>query len=143
MNKPIKAIAAISFCMITISAASSLAADNGEDRNRDGKPDRWIESRTGGGQIIKSDNNFDGEIDYILELDSSSNKIYEEMDFNLDGQMDDFYFYRTGVLERQEIDTNYDTKPDVWIYLNKGIYVNKVERDKDFDGVVDYTKTYK
>ena len=143
MNKLLKSISAVTFCMITVSAALSLATDNGEDRNKDGKPDRWIESRAGGGQIIKADNNYDGKIDYTLELDSSSNKVYEEIDYNLDGEMDDFYFYRTGVLERQEIDTNYDTKPDVWIYLNKGIYIIKVERDKDFDGVVDYTKKYK
>ena len=30
------------------------------------QPDRWIEARQNGGQIISSDNNYDGIIDYTL-----------------------------------------------------------------------------
>ena len=57
--------------------------------------------------------------------------------------MDDFYYYKNGVLERQEIDTNFDKNIDVWVYLEEGIYIIKIERDKNHDGVIDYTKKYK
>ena len=134
----------ISAALLTfLSAVYCQAAESGIDRNKDGMPDRWIEARQNGGQSISSDNNYDGKIDYSLEIDEFGNKVHEETDFNLDGSMDDFYFYSNGVLIRQEIDTNYDNKPDVWIYLEKGIYIIKVERDKNFDGIIDYTKQYK
>ncbi|MDX9801927.1 MAG: hypothetical protein RBT69_11400 [Spirochaetia bacterium] len=137
-----KTLAAAAFFVFLLPLYCS-ADESGIDRNKDGKADRWIEARQSGGQIVSSDNNYDGVIDYILEIDEFGNKIYEETDFNLDGSMDDFYFYSNGVLVRQEIDTNYDNKIDIFIYLEKGIYITKVERDKNFDGIIDYTKQYK
>jgi hypothetical protein len=116
---------------------------NTEDRNKDGKPDRWTYLKPDGGFIIKSDNNHDGIIDYILETDKAGNKIYEAMDFNYDGEMDNFYYYQNGVFVRQEIDSNFDGNIDIWIYNEKGMYITKIERDKDHDGVIDYVKKYK
>ncbi len=130
------------FILITSVSFCDDAAST-EDRNKDGKPDRWMYLKSDGGFIIKSDNNYDGKVDYILETDRMGNKIYEEMDFNHDGEMDNFYYYTNGALVRQEIDSNFDGKIDLWIYLEKGIYIIKIERDKDYDGVIDYTKNYK
>ncbi len=143
MTRRFRIMTAVVLAAVSASGLFCHAAESESDRNKDGRPDRWIETLSGGGELVKSDNNYDGIVDYQLEMDSSGNKVSEEIDFNLDGSMDDFYFYKTGVLIRQEIDTNYDGKPDVWIYLEKGIYIVNVERDKDFDGVVDYTKKYK
>ena len=116
---------------------------NEEDRNKDGKIDRWTYLKSDGGYIVKSDNNYDGVADFVLETDKRGNKMYEEMDFNYDGEMDNFYYYTNGALVRQEIDSNFDGKIDIWIYLDQGIYITKIERDKDFDGKVDYVKKYK
>ena len=116
---------------------------NEEDRNKDGKIDRWTYLKSDGGFIIKADNNYDGIVDYVLETDSRGNKIYEEMDFNYDGVMDNFYYYENGVFVRQEIDSNFDGKIDIWIYLENGIYIKKIERSRNHDGVIDYVKNYK
>ena len=43
---------------------------------------------------------------------------------------------------REEIDSNFDGKADIWIYLYKGIYIKKYEKDTDFDGKVDIVKDY-
>jgi hypothetical protein len=131
------------FLFIAVAAAYTQNVST-EDRNKDGKADRWIEHYGTGKVIIKSDNNYDDIIDSIVELDERGNKTYEEQDFNFDGKMDNFYYFTPGgVLMRQEIDSNYDGKIDIWIYLDKGVYINKIERDKDYDGKPDYAKIYR
>lgn len=121
---------------------SLLANEIPEDINGDGNFDRWTQNTSDGKQTIKSDNNYDGIVDYLIKIDEVGNKIYEEFDFNFDSKMDDFYFYENGVLRRQEIDNNFDGNIDVWIYLEKGIYISKIERDADYDGKIDFTKEY-
>jgi hypothetical protein len=112
------------------------------DTNNDGKPDQW-EERDGGRLIsIKADRDFNGTIDYIVSFNDNGEKKLEEIDFNYDGNMDDYYFYSNGVLKRREIDSNYDQKVDIWVYLTKGIYVTKFERDTDFDGEIDLIRDY-
>lgn len=125
-----------------LTPASLLADEIPEDRNSDGNADRWTQDAGDGKQTIKSDNNYDGTVDYLIEIDKKGNKIYEEFDFNFDGEMDDFYFYTKGVLQRQEIDSNFDGNIDVWTYLDKGVYILKIERDTDYDGKIDFTKEY-
>ena len=90
---------------------------------------------------VSMDRNFDTVVDYNVEYDLRHQKIYEEMDFNHDGQMDDFYFYEHGKLIRQEIDSNFDGVVDIWVYLD-GMYVMKYERDSDFDGEIDLVRDY-
>lgn len=136
-----RAISAILFHSILLIAAGATG-ERTEDTNDDGKPDRWIESSSNDYMIIKSDRNFDGEIDHILEIDESALKTSEVMDFNYDGEMDDYSYFSRGVLQRRELDTNYDDAIDLWVYMHKGVYVKKVERDTDFDGEVDYKKDY-
>ena len=65
-----------------------------------------------------------------------------EYDYNLDGHMDDFYFYERGVLIRQEIDSNFDELVDIWVYLHKGIYIKRYELDTDYDGKIDRIVDY-
>jgi hypothetical protein len=91
---------------------------------------------------IELDRNNDGKSDHIMLLDERGNKVYEELDYNFDGEMDDFCFYTGGTLLREEIDSNYDGQIDIWVYLKKGIYVERYERDTDFDGKIDIVKKY-
>jgi len=88
------------------------------------------------------DKNNDGKIDQTMVLDSKGNKLYEELDFDFDGEMDDFCFYANGVLERELVDTNFDGRIDLWVYMRKGVYVERYERDRDYDGVVDLVKEF-
>jgi hypothetical protein len=131
------------FLILCLCAAGMLHASpsTAVDSNSDGKFDQWYEVSAGRIEKVSMDRNFDTVVDYNVEYDLGHQKIYEEMDFNHDGQMDDFYFYEQGKLIRQEIDSNFDGAVDIWVYLD-GMYVMKYERDSDFDGEIDLVKDY-
>lgn len=113
-----------------------------DDKNGDGNPDSWIVREEGNIICLKVDTDFDGQVDYLLRTDEDNKKIYEEIDFNHDGSLDDYYYYVDGILDRRELDSNYDGDVDIWVYLYKGIYIRKYARDTDYDGVVDVEKDY-
>ncbi|MFW6228130.1 MAG: hypothetical protein ACOC2V_01610 [Alkalispirochaeta sp.] len=94
------------------------------------------------GTWIMGDTDNDGVEDYALKLDERGNKRYEAVDFNGDGLMDDFYFYRNGALHREELDTNFDGVIDLWIYMHDGVRIAGYDRDTDYDGHVDLTKEF-
>jgi len=112
------------------------------DDNGDGRPDRWKVVTGEGNTRSYADTTGDGRYDYIQEYDKTGMKKYEALDFNGDGLIDDHYFYSRDVLLRREIDTNYDGRVDVWVFLKEGIYVERYQRDTNFDGVVDKEKTF-
>lgn len=113
-----------------------------DDKNGDGKPDTWIIQEEDNVICLKMDTNFDGHVDYLLRTDEENKKIYEEVDFNHDGSMDDYYYYVGGILDRRELDSNYDGDVDIWVYLYQGVYIRKYARDTDYDGVADVEKDY-
>lgn len=119
-----------------------LSAGQGKDTNNDGVPDQWISQEEEDITCVKTDRDYDGTVDYIYRYNSAGNKVEELVDYNFDGKMDDFYYYSRGVLIRQEIDSNYDGKIDIWVYLKEGIYVERFERDEDYDGEVDVVQRY-
>ena len=125
------------FCAGAALAATEYAFDT----NKDGKADKWYTYEDGYVNSERSDLNFDGQVDFIVEFDKRGKKKYEEMDNNFDGKMDTFYYYEKGKAVKQTIDSNYDGNIDIWIYLD-GIYVDRYEQDTDFDGVVDKTKVF-
>ena len=112
------------------------------DDDNNGITDRWETLNDKGGLSIYLDTKGDGLVDFVMDHDDDGYKIYEALDFNKDGELDDFYFYSREVLERREIDSNYDGFVDIWIYLSEGVYISSYERDTDFDGTVDVTKKY-
>lgn len=107
-----------------------------------GEENGIVEVRKDGEILVEADRDNDGSIDYVLRYDEWGTKISEEIDFNYDGVMDDFYYYSSGVLKLREIDTNYDEKVDVWVYIRKGVYIERYERDLDFDGKIDQVKDF-
>ncbi|MFP4563157.1 MAG: hypothetical protein ACLFRY_07575 [Spirochaetia bacterium] len=119
--------------LILLLAATILSADD---------PVRVIEDGEEDSTWIRTDRDGDGNFDYNLQINESGRKMYEELDFNHDGAMDDFYYYSDGVLERREIDSNYDGAVDIWVYLYEGVYIERYEMDKDFDGEVDKIETF-
>jgi len=129
--------------ILALSAVGVLSASPGQavDSNSDGQVDQWFEITEGHIEKVSMDRNFDTLVDYNVEYDLQNRKVYEEMDFNHDGKMDDFYYYEEGKLIRQEIDSNFDGEIDVWVYLD-GMYIRKYEMDSDFDGEIDVIKDY-
>lgn len=123
----------LSSSLIFCIAAAVLSAE---------EPPRVIEEGEEGSTWIRTDRNGDGEFDYNLRINEMGRKMYEELDFNYDGTMDDFYYYGNGVLERREIDSNYDDAVDIWVYIYEGVYVERYEQDTDFDGEVDKIETF-
>ena len=135
----IKKIGIVIFLFISIN----IYADYSLDSNSDGVPDIWVEELGEDGYIISSDTNFDGDIDAVLTMDSNKISQHEETDYNLDGTMDNFYYYKDGFVVRQEVDSNYDKKIDIWVYIvNEGRTISRYEKDLDFDGVVDKVKEF-
>lgn len=126
--------------LLTVFCFSAAAASNDEQQKED--PVQTAGKDQNGITSITSDRDNDGSIDYVLQFDENGTKVYEELDFNYDGKMDDFYFYNGGVLSKREIDTNYDENVDVWVYIHEGIYIERYERDLDFDGTVDQVKDF-
>lgn len=121
----------------------SIYADYSIDSNKDGVLDVWVEELSQEGYIILTDTNHDGNIDSRLALNRAEQTLFEETDYNLDGIMDNFYYYQDGFVVRQEVDSNYDQKIDVWVYIvNDGKSISKYEKDLDFDGVIDKIKEF-
>ena len=111
------------------------------DQNEDGRADQWYEVTEGRVAKMSLDRNYDERIDYGVEFDREERKLHEELDFDFDGRMDDFYFFERGELVRQEIDSNFDDRIDIWVFL-QGPYIERYEMDRDFDGVVDVKKDF-
>ena len=126
------------FTSISIYGISGVAIDT----NEDGETDRWEELDGEGNTIFQFDRDYDGTIDYLVKINEFGNKMIEELDYNYDGVMDDFYFYADGVLKKREVDTNFDTRIDLWVYLKEGIYIEKYTRDTDFDGEIDLIRSF-
>ena len=136
-----RVVFSILFFCICITLLAGL--DYTSDYNNDGKPDKWCKVSADGKVITTElDRNYDGITDYKSEYFRDGKPKYEEFDYNYDGKMDTFYYYNDGKLEKEEIDSNYDEKIDIWVYLYKGIYVQRIEKDTDFDGKVDKIKNY-
>jgi hypothetical protein len=129
--------------VLKLMHAEGIRLIDTEDTGNRGKINRWIYIKPDGGLVIKSDTNYKNMVDYLLETDKDGNKVFEALDFNHDGKMDNFYYYKRGILERQEIDSNYDGKVDVWVYLDQGVYVARIERDTKHNGTIDYVKKYR
>jgi hypothetical protein len=111
------------------------------DSNKDGKPDKWYDYEDNRVKWEKSDLNFDGIVDYIVEFDEKGRKLSEREDSNFDGTFDTFFTYDQGKLVLEEIDSNYDGKIDLRVYMD-GVYVLKYEQETDFDGIFDKTRMF-
>lgn len=131
----------VAFTLLFISVI--IFADYSLDSNKDGNDDVWVEETADGGYIINSDKDFDGMVDSKLTMDHMRLTTLEESDYNLDGIMDNFYYYEDGYVVRQEVDSNYDQKIDIWVYItNNGTAILKYEKDLDYDGVIDKIKEF-
>lgn len=126
-------------CIVSGAAGAQVPVSVSQDRGDDPK---IFDVTQYGDAWITGDTDDDGRIDYALQLDEEGDKLYEAIDFNRDGKMDDFYFYVGGVLNREELDTNYDGIVDLWIYMHDGARIAAYQRDSDFDGQIDIIREF-
>ncbi len=104
-----------------------------------------LESALGSDSALPADRidtSGDGRTDYILIESSDGKKLYEIMDYDRNGVMDDFCIYDKGVLIRRIIDSNSDGMLDLWIYIKDGSYIEEYQRDTNFDGSIDLIKQF-
>jgi hypothetical protein len=92
--------------------------------------------------VLEHDSDGDGRADYALHYDAGGGLALEELDYNLDGTMDDFRYYRAGLPIREEIDSDFDGRVDIWVYIIDGSQIERYERDTDGDGKPDVVKSY-
>jgi hypothetical protein len=130
------------FLISGIVVVSAQTAERGSTRNDEGKEELILSVDEYRSPWITGDTNNDGRTDYALELTERGHKRREAVDYNNDGFMDNFYFYRNGVLERQKIDTNYDGNIDLWVHMYDGVRVRGYERDTNHDGEIDLVKNF-
>jgi hypothetical protein len=81
-------------------------------------------------------------VHYRITYDDRGKVLREELDYNRDGRMDTFYYYKDGVLQRVEIDSKFTGKIDIWVYLLDGKYVQRYERDTTGSGKADFVRNF-
>jgi hypothetical protein len=81
-------------------------------------------------------------VHYRITYDDRGKVLREELDYNRDGKMDTFYYYKEGVLQRVEIDSKYVGKVDIWVYLMEGKYIQRYERDTTGSGKADFVRDF-
>lgn len=91
---------------------------------------------------VEMDLNEDGDVDYVLVNYPGGLPEHEEFDYNHDGAMDDFLYYKDGLAIREEIDSDYDGRIDIWVHLAEGKYIVRWERDLDGDGKPDKSQDF-
>ncbi|MBN2354071.1 MAG: hypothetical protein JXD23_15980 [Spirochaetales bacterium] len=134
-----KGIFALICALLPLTAV--FATEYAFDANKDGKADKWYGYENNQVQWEKTDLNFDGTVDAVVEFDERGKPKYEKIDNNFDGIFDTFYSYEKGKLVLEEIDSNYDGMIDLRINMD-GIYVLSYEQDTDFDGIFDKTRMF-
>jgi len=115
------------------SAPTRLAA---YDRDRDGRPDQWIEPLAYGGHHELFDDNGDGRPERRERYDADGHVVEASEDLDGDGNYDAVTEYRNGTPFQRYADENGDGYPDAWTFY-RGTDVARLERDTDGDGYRD------
>lgn len=124
------------------SQTPSGVASQVEDRDRDGRPDRWVYADAGRTTREVLDDNGDGQPDRITVYDPSGRlPARSEEDANGDGVIDTWTQYENGQPSRRQSDTNGDGVPDDWTAFRDGQpYRN--EQDTKGQGFRDRVRIY-
>ena len=125
-------LAALSALLALPNASADSIIPAAPNRPPQGPPNGVVEERSGS-----------GEVEYRVFYGQRGKVDHEELDFNNDGRMDTFYYYRSGLLQRVEIDTKGSGKIDIWVYLtDDGQSVQRYERDTTGSGKPDVVRTF-
>ena len=94
-------------------------------------------------RVIKSDRNYDGNIDRIEYYDEKGGITKVEVDTTGDGKMNEWMFYEGGIPNKVERDLNRDGKADTFLTYDKKGQLVKTETDTTGDGKVNDWVYYK
>lgn len=119
----------------------AAAADEVEDRNGDGRPDRWV-YRADGRMRELLDEDGDGRPERTVLYEADSDRIARiDEDTTGDGQIDSWTSYEDGTIARRRADTDGDGEPDTWT-LYEGGQIRRHEQDTSGRGVRDRIDHY-
>lgn len=124
---------AITTAILIDSGAGSPGSRTGvieDDRDGDGKTDRWSHYRRGRLERDELDDNFDGKPDAWLFLESNKVVRYEA-DSDFDGKIDWWTRYAEGRPETTQADTDFNGRPDVTYHHVAGVTVSGDWVDQD------------
>jgi hypothetical protein len=119
----------------------AAAADEAEDRNGDGRTDRWVyrsEGRTR--ELLDEDGDGRPERTVIYEADGERIARVDE-DTSGDGQVDSWTSYENGIMARRRTDSNGDGEPDTWTLYQDG-EIHRHEQDSQGSGIRDRIDHY-
>ena len=125
-------------------APPTTAAPNArpEDRDGDGRADRWTTGDPAQPTRELLDENRDGRADRVRVYDAQHRLVSSEDDVNFDGTFDLFTDYKDGERVRSREDLNGDGEVDSWSFFRAGELVRR-EVDRDGDGLRDLVAIYK
>jgi hypothetical protein len=117
-----------------------------EDRNGDGRPDRWLHCR--GRDVVRklSDLNYDGRPDVTTDFDvveqrgRACRRVREERDSDFDGRADRWQVFLDGARVALSEDRDGDGRPDFEQRFTTGGRLTGVSTDRDGDGKVDMAR---
>ena len=120
----------------------AAAADRSEDRDGDGRVDRWVYEGEGGRrELLDEDRDGRPERTVYYAADGVTITRVDE-DTNGDGEVDSWSTYQDGVLVRRRADTDGDGEPDTWTHYDAQGRIVRHEQDTNHDGVRDTVDYY-
>ncbi len=106
------------------------------DRNRDGRPDHWVENLAGNERRERFDDDYDGRPDRTERYGSDGLIVETHEDLDGDGRFDTVTRYRGGAPFERQSDEDADGYVDAWTFF-RGEEIARLERDTDGDGFRD------
>ncbi len=110
-------------------------------RNRNGRPDRWVERIDPATYKVSFDRNGDGRPDVTKTYKNNLIERVED-DRNFDGKVDLVQVYSHGVLVREVHDDNFDGKPESIKTFRSNGTLAMIERDPQEHGYVEVAEYY-
>lgn len=115
----------------------AAAADEVEDRDGDGRADRWVyESDGRRRELLDEDHDGRPERTTWYEQDGETIARRDE-DTDGDGEVDSWSTYQGGELARRRTDGDHDGEPDTWTTYDAKGRIARHEQDANGDGVRD------
>jgi hypothetical protein len=120
----------------------AAAADEAEDRDGDGRADRWVyESDGRKRELLDEDRDGRPERTTWYEPDGKTIARVDE-DTDGDGEVDSWSTWQGGSLARRRADTDHDGEPDTWTTYDAKGKMARHEQDANGDGVRDTVDYY-
>lgn len=118
-------------------SAGAAAADEVEDRDGDGRADRWVYESDGRRRELLDDDH-DGRPERTTWYEPDGKTIARrDEDTDGDGEIDSWSTYQGGDLARRRTDGDHDGEPDTWTTYDAKGKIARHEQDANGDGVRD------